>query len=95
MTSAMDARSPMELAYHQAAGVRNQYEEELRQKANVLGVGVGMKMREGKPTGDVAIVVLVSHKVPASQLAPEDLVPDEIEGIPVDVHEIGEISAIE
>jgi len=93
MSQAMDSRSPLELAYHQAAGVRNRYEEELRKKANVLGVGVGMKMREGKPTGEVAIVVLVKEKVPSDQLMPDDVVPDEIEGIPVDVHVIGDLSA--
>jgi len=93
MTRASEHQSPMEKAYHRAAGVRNQYEEFLREKANVVGVGVGLQMKGGKPTGEIAIVVLVREKVPADQLAPEDVLPAQLEGVPIDVHEIGEITA--
>jgi hypothetical protein len=41
----------------------------------------------------LAIVVLVRRKLPRAQLMPEDIVPAEIEGVPVDVQEVGEIRA--
>ena len=82
----------MEKAYHRAAAVRNQHEEDLRKLANVVGVGVGLQMKGGKPTGDVAIVVLVRDKLPLEELAPEDVIPTQIDGVPVDVHAIGELS---
>lgn len=92
MTRAMDQKSDMEKAYHRAAAVRNQHEEDLRKLANVVGVGVGLQMKGGKPTGDVAIVVLVRDKLPLEELAPEDVIPTQIDGVPVDVHAIGELS---
>lgn len=68
------------------------HEAELLGKANVVGVGVGLRQRRGKPTGKVAVVVLVQRKVARTRLAPEDVLPREIDGIPVDVQEVGEIS---
>jgi hypothetical protein len=62
-------------------------------KANVVGVGVGLRSRGGERTGEVALVVMVTHKVARAQLAPEDVIPSQIEGVPVDVQEVGEIRA--
>jgi hypothetical protein len=38
----------------------------------------------------VAIVVMVRAKVPPVELEPQDALPDQIEGIPVDVQPVGE-----
>jgi hypothetical protein len=73
--------------------VRERYEDELMGKANVQGVGIGLRMREGKPTGDLSLIVIVTHKVTETELEPEDLIPREIEGISVDVQEVGELEA--
>jgi hypothetical protein len=54
---------------------------------------VGLRRRAGAQSREVAIVVLVRQKVPRSQLAAEDIVPAEIDGVPVDVQEVGEIGA--
>jgi hypothetical protein len=62
----------------------------LMRKANVIGVGIGFREQNGQLTDQLALVVNVTHKLPKSQLAPEDLVPSEIEGVPVDVREVGE-----
>jgi len=35
---------------------------------------------------------MVRHKVPTELLSPEDMIPAEIEGIPVDVKEVGDIT---
>ncbi|HEY46716.1 MAG: hypothetical protein AMJ88_08240 [Anaerolineae bacterium SM23_ 63] len=90
--SASDSQEDGERAdLQRALMVKERYGEELMGKANVQGVGIGLHMREGKPTGGLSLVVLVSHKVPKAQLAPEDLIPNEIEGVSVDVQEVGEL----
>jgi len=60
---------------------------------NVVGVGVGLRMRRSKPTGEVALVVMVRKKVPAVELASDELIPTELDGIPVDVMEVGDLRA--
>ncbi len=81
-------------AFERARSVKDAHESELMAKANVVGVGVGLRQRGGAHTDDVALVVLVREKVPRSALAPEDIIPSEINGMPVDVQEVGEISAL-
>ncbi len=73
--------------------VKEKHEEALLNKANVMGVGVGLRMRAGELTDDVVLVVMVTRKVPRAQLAHEDFVPSEIEGVPVDIQEIGHVRA--
>ena len=74
--------------------VRAAHEADLMHKANVVGVGIGLRQREGKPTGEPAIVVSVTHKVSICQLDPEDVIPRELEGVPVDVQVVGELRAL-
>jgi hypothetical protein len=83
-----------EKAIQQAIAVKARHEARLMQKANVIGVGVGFREQGGKSTDQVALVVNVTHKLPRDQLAPEDIIPTEIEGVPVDVRETGEIRAL-
>jgi hypothetical protein len=80
-------------ATEKAQAVRQAYEQELLAKPNVVGVGVGIAERRGQPTGEVGLVVMVEKKVPREQLAPQDIIPPEIEGVPVDVQEVGRIRA--
>jgi len=58
---------------------------------NVTGVGTGRDV----VTGRDVIVVFVTRKVPRDRLRDEDVVPDELEGVPVRVLAIGEVSAQE
>ncbi len=74
--------------------VKAVYEADLMRKANVVGVGIGLRPREGKLTGEPVIVVSVTHKVPLSQLAPGDVIPRELEGVLVDVQAVGELRAL-
>ena len=78
----------------QVRAIKAAYETELMRKANVVGVGIGLRQRGGKPTGEPAIVVSVTRKVPVSDLAPGDVIPRELEGIPVDVQAVGELRAL-
>lgn len=58
---------------------------------NVTGVGTG----KDEATGRDVIIVLVTRKVPRDRLRDEDVVPAELEGVPVRVLAIGEVSAQE
>jgi hypothetical protein len=73
--------------------VKDTHEAELMSKANVVGVGVGYREKGGRKTDDLSLVVMVERKVPETQLSPQDIVPKSIEGVPVDVQEVGQIRA--
>ncbi len=79
--------------FQRAAAVKDRHEEFLLSKANVVGVGVGIREQGGIYTGEIALIVMVRKKLPGAQLSGEDLVPTEIEGVPVDVQEVGAIDA--
>jgi len=57
--------------------------------ANVVGVAAGVKWRGGEPTGEPAVLVLVSHKIGKEELPKEDLVPVKVGEVKTDVLEIG------
>jgi len=73
--------------------VMQAHKGELLSKPNVVGVAMGYRQTSGLPTETLALVVMVTHKVPQSALSPEDQIPSSLEGIPIDVQEVGEISA--
>jgi hypothetical protein len=79
--------------YERVRAVKRAHERGLLRKANVVGVGVGLRQRGGVRTGEVVLVVMVRQKRPAEQLAAEDRIPAEIDGVPVDVQEVGRIDA--
>ena len=81
-------------AMQRALEVKRRHEQELLRKANVVAVGVGYCSRDGVPTKEVCIVVSVKNKVPLSELKPQDVIPAQIENVPVDVVETGEIRAL-
>jgi hypothetical protein len=74
--------------------IKRAHQAELMAKANVVGVGVGYRQVAGERTKTASLVVMVSRKLPAAQLEPKDLLPTEIEGVPVDVQEVGELKAL-
>ncbi len=73
--------------------VKAAYESNLMHKANVVGVGIGFRQRDHKLTNEPAIIVSVTDKVPLSQLDSDDVIPRELEGLPVDVQAVGELRA--
>ena len=77
-----------------ARSVKDAHLHWLMQRANVVGVGVGYRWRQGMRTDTVAIVVMVKKKVPASQLDPSDVLPHELDGIPLDIQEVGDIGIL-
>ena len=93
MSESAGQKASMQTDLEKVKAVKRAYENELLAKANVVGVGVGLREKGGVHTKSVALVVMVSRKVPLSQLAAQDMIPAQIEGVPVDVQEVGEIRA--
>lgn len=80
-------------SFERIKAVKRANERMLLSKPNVVGVGIGYRVERGQQTDTVAIVVMVSRKLPANQLKPDELIPATIEGVPVDVQETGELRA--
>jgi len=74
--------------------VKDRHEEDLLKKKNVVGLGIGYREVGGQKTEQLSLVVMVRKKELPSQLDATDLVPSEIDGVPVDVKEVGEIVAL-
>lgn len=72
-------------ALDRAIAVASKYERELLAHPDVVAVGAGPRRTAGKITGEAAIIVTVRRKTPA----PEKPLPREIEGVPVDLIELG------
>jgi hypothetical protein len=74
--------------------IKSKYEIQLMNLANVVGVGIGFKQIRGVFTNQIALVVNVEQKKPIGELNQQDVIPTEIEGVPIDVQEVGRFSAI-
>jgi hypothetical protein len=61
---------------------------------NLVGIGVGEKQVEGKPTGVQALKFYVRSKVPAAHLSPADALPATVSGLPTDIEEVGLFRAL-
>lgn len=59
--------------------------------SNVVGVGKGLKMVRGETTNEHSVVVLVSKKMPVSELKRGEKIPPKIYDVSTDVIEVGEI----
>jgi hypothetical protein len=59
----------------------------------VVAVGVGYRQVGGEPTDEIAIIVSVSEKLPVAKLRPGSGIPSRLEGVPVDVVEVGTLHA--
>ncbi len=64
--------------------------DKLMAKRNVVGAGIGAKLRVGVPTGELAVRVYVTKKETRKDLKAADAVPSTLEGVPTDIVEIGE-----
>ncbi len=85
--------STQEEMTQRAQAVQAKYTDELMEKANVQGTAIGLATEDGQYTDTIALVVLVSTKLPENQLAPEDIIPKELDGVRVDVQEVGFLQA--
>ena len=69
--------------------IKRACESDLMRKPNVVAVGIGLRESSDCQTAVPAIVVSVTHKVPSAQLDPDDVIPSELMGVPVEVRAIG------
>lgn len=77
------------------AQVKETSKDNLLAMKNVVGVGVGYKVQGGSQTDDVAIVVMVSRKLPLPALVPEAVLPKNVDGVNIDVIEVGQLRALQ
>ncbi|WP_413543942.1 hypothetical protein [Citricoccus nitrophenolicus] len=68
--------------------VKEHAEDELLGRPGVVGVDLGEKVRGGRGTGEPSILIFVTRKKPEAELASDELIPAEIEGVPTDVQEM-------
>jgi S1-C subfamily serine protease len=62
-------------------------------RENVLGVGVGRKVREGRDTGEPCLTVFVAQKLPLAALTERARIPSSIKHCRTDVIELGQVFA--
>lgn len=77
----------------QVVQVKEQAKEDLLSKPNVVGVGVGYKTVGRVTTDEMSVVVMVRQKLPPAALHPDAMLPRTVNGVAVDVLEVGEIRA--
>ncbi len=70
--------------------VLNKHCDWLLSLPNVVGVGIGKKVRAGEIIAEIAVVVLVTQKTARCHLTQESMIPAEVDGIPTDVIAVGE-----
>lgn len=88
----MAATQPEMQAVRQA---KRASEEVLIERPNAVAVGVGYKISNGVQTGELAVIVSVTRKVPLDELSPSAVVPRTVDGVRTDVVETGEIVAFQ
>jgi hypothetical protein len=69
--------------------VQARHTSRLMQIQHVVGVAVGMRKVGGKTTDETCLVVMVDSKIALEALPEADRLPREIDGIMLDVQEIG------
>lgn len=63
--------------------------ERLKDLENVNGTGYGPRIKDGKRTDELVLIVHVETKKPVSELDSDEIVPKSVEGVPTDVQESG------
>ncbi len=71
--------------------------DKIKDRRNVVGYSKKLRrrIRDGVEVEEEVIRVYVSKKLNASALSLRDLIPEEIDGVPTDVVEIGDMKALE
>ena len=64
-----------------------------RRAANVVGLAEGIKWKNGTPTAEPALLVLVTNKVAKDELRSQDLVPVKLGDMQTDVLDVGYVFA--
>lgn len=76
---------------NRALNIKERYQAELMNIPDVVGIGVGFREVEGELTGEVALIINVKDLNLLKNV--RGRIPEELEGIPVDVKFVGDIRA--
>lgn len=71
----------------------DKYRPVLMSIPGVVGVGIGYATVNGQPTDEIALVVMVDKKLPTTELAQTAQIPPTINGVRVDVQQMGMFTA--
>lgn len=77
-----------------ATEVKDRHESALLGMENVVGVATSQKVTAGQPTEQRSVTVLVERKLPRDEVPEESRVPEELDGVPTDVIEVGRVEAL-
>lgn len=75
--------------------ILRQNEKKLLSLRNVVGLGLGYKIIQGRTTNKPAIMVLVKEKIPDEKLLGRNCIPKVLSNTPTDVIEVGEVKLLE
>ena len=89
----MASQDDLNRQVQRASQVQAKYADQLMRKLHVIGVAVGHPIQKGVRSPNVGVIVMVDHKVPPDQLAPDELIPGQLDGVRVDVQEMGTLKA--
>ena len=75
--------------------IQEEIQEDYLDKDNVVGIGIGKKIKDGRETDDTCLTVLVTQKLDKDLLSSESIIPEFVEGkkFKTDVIESGEVFA--
>ena len=73
--------------------VKERHESALLRKKNVVGVGIGYRQKGNQFTDEMVLTVMVRRKERWDTLRPADRIPSELDGVPVDVQQVGVLRA--
>lgn len=65
------------------------YKEFRKKIPGLKGIGRGLKLKDGKPTGEVGPIFNIEKKKPRESLAKGEIVPERIDGVKTDVVQVG------
>lgn len=83
----------LEKEYLEISAIQEDEQEALLNKQNVVGIGVGQKIKGEKETGDPCLSVFVSQKLETDLIKVSDMIPKSVGKYKTDVVETGEIFA--
>jgi hypothetical protein len=75
----------------QALHVKTKYETELLNKAHVVGLGVGVRAQDRLHGDEPCIVVIVDKLLPPWEVAPENRIPTELDGVTIDIQPVADL----
>jgi hypothetical protein len=79
---------------HRLSNVLSRHEAALMSFPNAIGVVEGIRTKGGKPTGERCLVVYVNRKIPKSKLREKEILPRAVDGVPIDVVEVGKVEPL-